>query len=115
MPVNLTRVRNNILDEASQDWIAFHEIVADCHEPGQEIPENERVAAAKNLVHEILATHDGRISRTLEWPPEKWHEVPRDCWEAVIASDSSWRIESNREPVTLYWLILGSSLRLAGR
>lgn len=108
MPVNLPRVRNNLLDEASQDWIAFHEIVADCHEPGEEIPEAERVAAAKDLVREMLAMHDGQISRTLEWPPKKWHEVPRERWGAIIASDASWCVEANREPVTLYWLILGS-------
>ena len=107
MTVNLERVRNNLLDLASQDYVGLYEIVWDCNEEGSEVlPEAERITAARALVNELLEIHEGRLFKTSAWPPEKWEELKREDWPSVITSDESFRIPADSSDASLYWVAL---------
>ncbi len=107
--MKVERVRSNLLEEATQDYVGLHEIVWDLASDDAHGTEEERIHAAQTLIAELRQSCDVRIFRTDTWPPKLWVAVPPDEYFGILSSAESWRVPAEVNPATLFWLTIEST------
>jgi hypothetical protein len=101
--MNTEKTEANLLADARQDYVGLHEIVWDLNTQYPEVPEAEKIAAARSIVRRIMSSGEGTIFRSSEWPPHDYQRLEWKDAASVIDSDEAFK---NNEGTgsTIYWI-----------